>query len=97
MNCRNQITLLMDYTEAHILTQQTRKQHQERYEAKLRLVRILYQHYWEKQRIIDLFYPNLSDVRCRSAVQEMREDPSKSACRRRFQTTVSGVGQKLSS
>jgi len=43
-------------TAAHILTQKTRKQHQERYEAKLRLVRILYQHHWEKQRIIDLLY-----------------------------------------
>ncbi len=43
-------------TAAHILTQKTRKQHQERYEAKLRLVRILYQRHWDKQRIIDLFY-----------------------------------------
>ena len=43
-------------TAAHILTQKTRKQHQERYEAKLRLVRILYQHRWDKQRIIDLLY-----------------------------------------
>ena len=43
-------------TAAHILTQKTRKQHQERYEAKLRVVRILYQHRWDKQRIIDLLY-----------------------------------------
>ena len=43
-------------TAAHILTQKTRTQHQERYEAKLRLVRILYQHRWDKQRIIDLLY-----------------------------------------
>ena len=43
-------------TAAHILTQKTRKRHQERYEAKLRLVRILYQHRWDKQRIIDLLY-----------------------------------------
>ncbi len=42
-------------TAAHILTQQTRKQHQERYEAKLRLVRLLYQRQWDKQRVIDLF------------------------------------------
>ncbi len=42
-------------TVAHILTQQTRKQHQERYEAKLRLVRLLYQRQWDKQRVIDLF------------------------------------------
>ena len=42
-------------TVAHILTQQTRKQHQERYEAKLRLVRLLYQRQWNKQRVIDLF------------------------------------------
>ena len=43
-------------TAAHILTQQTRMQHQERYDAKLRLIRILYQRHWEKQRIIDLLY-----------------------------------------
>lgn len=42
-------------TAAHILTQQTRKQVQQRYEAKLRLVRILYQRQWNKQRIINLF------------------------------------------
>ena len=42
-------------TVAHILTQQTRKQHQERYEAKLRLVKLLYQRHWNKQRVIDLF------------------------------------------
>ena len=42
-------------TAAHILTQQTRKQHQKRFDAKLRLVRILYQRYRNKQRIIDLF------------------------------------------
>ena len=42
-------------TVAHILTQQTRKQYQERYEAKLRLVRLLYKRQWDKQRVIDLF------------------------------------------
>lgn len=42
-------------TAAHILTRQTRKQHQKRYEAKLRLVRILYDRHWDKQRIITLF------------------------------------------
>jgi hypothetical protein len=42
-------------TAAHILTQKTRKQNQARYEAKLRLARILYQLHWDKQRIIDLF------------------------------------------
>ncbi|TLU82574.1 MAG: cytosolic protein [Chlorobium sp.] len=43
-------------TAAHILTKKTKKRHQERYEAKLRLVRILYQRHWNKQRIIDLLY-----------------------------------------
>ncbi len=43
-------------TAAHILTQKTKKQDQERYAAKIRLLRILYQHLWDKQRIIDLFY-----------------------------------------
>jgi len=42
-------------TVAHILTQQTRKRNQYRYEAKLRLVRLLYERHWDKQRIIDLF------------------------------------------
>ena len=42
-------------TAAHILTQQTRKKSQARYEAKLRLVRLLYERQWDKQRIIDLF------------------------------------------
>ena len=42
-------------TAAHILTQKTRKKHQERYEAKLRLIRLLYERQWDKQRVIDLF------------------------------------------
>lgn len=42
-------------TAAHILTQQTRKQHQERYKAKLGLIRMLYRRHWDKQRVIDLF------------------------------------------
>ena len=42
-------------TAAHILTRQTRKEHQERYEAKLSLVRMLYNRHWDKQRVIDLF------------------------------------------
>jgi hypothetical protein len=42
-------------TAAHILTQQTRGQVQQRREAKSRLVRLLYERGWDKQRIIDLF------------------------------------------
>jgi hypothetical protein len=42
-------------TAAHILTQQTRKNQQQRYQAKLSLIRLLYQRQWDKQRIIDLF------------------------------------------
>ena len=42
-------------TAAHILTQQTRKKDLARFEAKLRLVRLLYQRHWDKQRVIDLF------------------------------------------
>ena len=42
-------------TVAHILTQQTRKKHQERYIAKQRLVRLLYERKWDKQRVIVLF------------------------------------------
>jgi hypothetical protein len=43
-------------TAAHILTQQTRKDQQARYQAKLGLIRLLYQRQWDKQRIIDLFF-----------------------------------------
>ena len=42
-------------TATHILTQQTRKNDDERYEAKQLLVRLLYQRNWDKQRVIDLF------------------------------------------
>ncbi|MCX7097520.1 MAG: cytosolic protein [Methylococcales bacterium] len=42
-------------TAAHILTQQTRNKNQARYQAKLRLVRLLYQRHWDKQRVINLF------------------------------------------
>ena len=42
-------------TAAHILTQQTKKQAQARFEAKLRLIRFLYQLKWDKLRIIKLF------------------------------------------
>ena len=41
-------------TAAHILTRKTRKKHQERYEAKLLLIKILYQRHWDKQRVINL-------------------------------------------
>ena len=42
-------------TAAHILTQRTRNNDQERYQAKQLLVRLLYQRKWDKQRVIDLF------------------------------------------
>jgi hypothetical protein len=42
-------------TAAHILTQQTKKRYQARFEAKLRLIRLLYLRNWDKQRIINLF------------------------------------------
>lgn len=42
-------------TAAHILTRKTRKHYQVRYDAKLRLVRLLYQRQWDRQRIINLF------------------------------------------
>jgi len=42
-------------TAAHLLTQQTRRHPQDRYEAKWRLARLLYERDWDKQRILDLF------------------------------------------
>ena len=42
-------------TATHILTQLTRKNDEERYQAKRLLVRLLYQRKWDKQRVIDLF------------------------------------------
>lgn len=43
-------------TATHILTQRTRKNDDERYEAKRRLMRLLYQRDWDKQKVIDLFH-----------------------------------------
>jgi hypothetical protein len=42
-------------TATHMLTQRTRKNDEERYQAKRLLVRLLYQRNWDKQRVIDLF------------------------------------------
>ncbi len=41
-------------TAAHLLTQQTRQNINERYNAKLRLIRILYERQWERMRIVEL-------------------------------------------
>ena len=41
-------------TAAHLLTQQTRKQPEQRYAAKLRLMRLLYERKWERERIVEL-------------------------------------------
>lgn len=42
-------------TAAHLRTGQTRKNPGDRYQAKFRLVKMLYQHGWDRQRILDLF------------------------------------------
>ncbi|GAB6057771.1 DUF4351 domain-containing protein [Desulfonatronum parangueonense] len=42
-------------TAAHLLTRQTRQSPKDRYTAKLRLIRILFERGWERQRILDLF------------------------------------------
>jgi predicted transposase YdaD len=42
-------------TAAHLLTQQTKRDPQQRVAAKWRLAKLLYQRDWDKQRIIDLF------------------------------------------
>jgi len=41
-------------TAAHLLTQQTRRKNEERYDAKLRLIRLLYERQWERKRIVEL-------------------------------------------
>ena len=41
-------------TAAHLLTQQTRQNNNERYNAKLRLIRMLYERQWERVRIVEL-------------------------------------------
>ena len=41
-------------TAAHLLTQQTRQNNNERYNAKLRLIRMLYKRQWERMRIVEL-------------------------------------------
>jgi hypothetical protein len=43
-------------TAAHILTQKTRKNAQDRFDAKRQLVRLLYERQWDKQRVIDLIF-----------------------------------------
>jgi hypothetical protein len=42
-------------TAAHLLTRRTRGQPERRYEAKHRLVRLLYRQGWDRQRVLDLF------------------------------------------
>jgi hypothetical protein len=42
-------------TAAHLLTRQTRQNPKDRYTAKLRLIRILFERGWDRQRILDLF------------------------------------------
>jgi hypothetical protein len=42
-------------TAAHLLTRRTRGQPERRYEAKYRLVRLLYRQGWDRQRVLDLF------------------------------------------
>jgi len=41
-------------TAAHLITQQTRRKNKERYHAKLRLIRLLYERQWERKRIVEL-------------------------------------------
>jgi len=41
-------------TAAHLLTQQTRRKNEERYHAKLRLIRLLYERQLERKRIVEL-------------------------------------------
>jgi len=41
-------------TAAHLLTQQTRQKNEDRYNAKLRLIRLLYERQWDRKRIVEL-------------------------------------------
>ena len=50
-SCKNPLALV---TLAHLRTRQTQKLPQERFEAKLQLIRLLYQRSWERQQILDL-------------------------------------------
>ncbi|MGZ8244070.1 cytosolic protein [Methylomagnum sp.] len=43
-------------TAAHLLTQRTKGDDMARYHAKRRLVRLLYERGWDKQRVLDLFF-----------------------------------------
>jgi len=42
-------------TAAHLLTRRTRHSAEQRYEAKLRLIRLLYRQGWARQQVLDLF------------------------------------------
>ncbi len=62
MDYRDQLDALLEdpnpfalVTAAHLLTQRTRSDHAERYAAKWRLARLLYERQWDRQRILDLF------------------------------------------
>ena len=68
-------------TAAHILTQQTRREDEERYKAKLSLLRILYERKWDKQRVINLFavldwlmtLPTWMESRIRKEIETIEE------------------------
>ena len=49
-------------TASHLLTRQTKGDDQQRYAAKLRLAKLLYEQNWDKQRIVDLFFSVQSNM-----------------------------------
>jgi hypothetical protein len=69
-------------TAAHILTKKTKNQAQQRYETKLKVIRLLYQKGWDKQELINflavidwlMYLPEAFAVQLRQEVHNLEEE-----------------------
>lgn len=69
-------------TAAHILTKKTKNQIQQRYETKLKVIRLLYQKGWDKQELINflgvidwlMYLPEVFAVQLRQEVHNLEEE-----------------------
>lgn len=69
-------------TAAHILTRKTKNQIQQRYETKLKVIRLLYQKGWDKQELINflvvidwlMYLPEAFAVQLRQEVHNLEEE-----------------------
>ena len=69
-------------TAAHILTKKTKNQAQQRYETKLKVIRLLYQKGWDKQELINflavidwlMYLPEAFAIQLRQEVHTLEEE-----------------------